>query len=75
MLHFRFRVLCDKNYYSDTCTILCRKRDDAFGHYDCANDGSKICLKGWMGENCDRAICKPGCDPDHGSCSRPGDCE
>lgn len=72
---YRFRVHCDNNYYSNTCTEFCRKRDDAFGHYNCAQDGRKICLPGWYGDNCDRAICKLGCHPDRGSCSRPGECE
>ncbi|XP_037944016.1 protein serrate-like [Teleopsis dalmanni] len=35
----------------------------------------KLCLQGWQGVNCEEAICKPGCDPTHGKCDRPGECE
>uniref|UniRef100_A0A336LUY3 Delta-like protein n=1 Tax=Culicoides sonorensis TaxID=179676 RepID=A0A336LUY3_CULSO len=72
---YRLRVLCDQNYYNSTCTTFCRPRDDQFGHHVCGTDGSKICMPGWQGPNCDKAICKAGCDPVYGSCSRPGECE
>lgn len=75
VLKCRLRVLCDQNYYNSTCTTFCRPRDDNFGHHVCGTDGSKICMPGWQGPNCDKAICKPDCDPVYGSCSRPGECE
>lgn len=74
-LVYRVRVLCQENYYGDTCTRFCRKRDDAFGHYRCLLSGDKECLPGWRGPNCETPVCKEGCHPEHGHCSRPGDCD
>lgn len=52
---YRVRVRCDRNYYGQTCTKLCKPRDDRFGHYTCGDtDGRKECIPGWQGENCDK---------------------
>lgn len=72
---YRVRVQCAVTYYNTTCTTFCRPRDDQFGHYACGSEGQKLCLNGWQGVNCEKAICKPGCDPIHGRCDRPGECE
>ncbi|XP_055700061.1 protein serrate [Phlebotomus papatasi] len=72
---YRVRVQCDPNYYNTTCTTFCRPRNDRFGHYTCGEKGDKVCLPGWQGVNCEKAICKPGCDPTHGKCDKPGECE
>lgn len=72
---YRVRVQCGATYYNTTCTTFCRPRNDQFGHYNCGPQGEKICLNGWMGDNCELAICKPGCDPIHGKCDKPGECE
>lgn len=51
---YRVRVRCERNYYGQTCTKLCKPRDDRFGHYTCGDtDGRKECIPGWQGENCD----------------------
>uniref|UniRef100_A0A6P4ERX3 Delta-like protein n=1 Tax=Drosophila rhopaloa TaxID=1041015 RepID=A0A6P4ERX3_DRORH len=72
---YRVRVQCAVTYYNTTCTTFCRPRDDQFGHYACGSEGQKLCLNGWQGVNCEEAICKTGCDPGHGKCDRPGECE
>ncbi|XP_037944015.1 protein serrate-like [Teleopsis dalmanni] len=72
---YRVRVQCAVTYYNTTCTTFCRARDDQFGHYTCGSEGQKLCLQGWQGVNCEEAICKPGCDPTHGKCDRPGECD
>ncbi|XP_065372234.1 protein serrate [Calliphora vicina] len=72
---YRVRVQCAATYYNTTCTTFCRPRNDQFGHYNCGPQGEKICLNGWMGDNCEKAICKPGCDPIHGKCDKPGECD
>uniref|UniRef100_A0A1I8QAK7 Delta-like protein n=1 Tax=Stomoxys calcitrans TaxID=35570 RepID=A0A1I8QAK7_STOCA len=71
---YRVRVQCAATYYNTTCTTFCRPRNDHFGHYNCGSEGQKICLNGWMGDNCEKAVCKPGCDPVHGKCDKPGEC-
>ncbi|XP_053672065.1 protein serrate [Anopheles nili] len=72
---YRVRVQCADNYYNTTCTTFCRPRNDQFGHYTCGKQGNKVCLPGWQGANCEKAICKPGCDQIHGKCDQPGECE
>lgn len=69
-IKYKIRVICDKNYYNSTCTVLCKPRNDQFGHYSCNNKGQKECLKGWSGETCDKPICPEGCV--HGICKSPG---
>ncbi|ELU03755.1 hypothetical protein CAPTEDRAFT_101809 [Capitella teleta] len=71
---YRVRVRCAPHYYNTTCTRLCRPRHDKFGHYNCNENGDKVCLEGWMGSNCEKAICRTGCHNEHGSCERPGEC-
>lgn len=72
-LTYRIRVICAENYYNETCTTLCKPRDDIFGHYTCDDSGNKICLSGYRGENCETPICKSGCS-EHGTCKKPGTC-
>ncbi|KAG8193356.1 hypothetical protein JTE90_022984 [Oedothorax gibbosus] len=71
---YRIRVLCAPNYYNSTCTVLCKPRNDKFGHYTCNEKGEKICLEGWKGSTCEKAICREGCDPIHGFCEVPNEC-
>ena len=63
-------MICDKNYYNSTCTVLCKPRNDQFGHYTCNSKGQKVCLEGWSGETCDKPLCPEGCV--HGMCKSPG---
>ncbi|KAF4517444.1 hypothetical protein B566_EDAN005053 [Ephemera danica] len=72
---YRVRVQCDQFYFNATCTKFCRPRDDKFGHFVCDKNGNKECIEGWGEPNCEKAVCKPGCDSQHGKCEEPGDCE
>lgn len=58
-LRYSYRVVCSENYYGESCSRLCKRRDDRFGHYVCAADGSLACLPGWAGEYCTEREC-PG---------------
>ncbi|ESO93586.1 hypothetical protein LOTGIDRAFT_71205, partial [Lottia gigantea] len=73
-LVYKIQVVCDEHYYNTTCTKFCRPHNDRFGHYTCDSNGDKVCLHGWMGQECETAICRTGCHAVHGSCERPGDC-
>ncbi|XP_075723179.1 protein serrate [Rhipicephalus microplus] len=73
-LSYRIRVTCAANYYGPSCWTLCKPRDDRFGHYRCARDGSKQCRPGWTGSTCETPVCRRGCHPVHGYCERPGEC-
>lgn len=53
-LRYSYRVICSDNYYGDSCSRLCKKRNDHFGHYVCQPDGSLSCLPGWTGEYCEQ---------------------
>ena len=43
----QFRVTCQSNYYTSSCSVYCKKRDNNAGHYDCGSSGQKICKSGW----------------------------
>lgn len=53
-LDYQYRVTCDKDYYGPGCSILCRPRDDQFGHYNCSPQGAMVCMQGWKGDYCDQ---------------------
>lgn len=72
-IRYKIRVICDEHYYNSTCTVLCKPRDDFFGHYTCGGKGQKVCQSGWSGENCEKPLCPDGCL--HGTCERPGVCQ
>ncbi|XP_017294603.1 protein jagged-2 isoform X1 [Kryptolebias marmoratus] len=74
-IKYTIRVRCDEYYYGIRCNIVCRPRDDYFGHYVCDQFGKRQCMEGWKGEDCKAAICKQGCNPFHGTCSKPGECK
>ncbi|XP_065427545.1 protein jagged-2-like [Chrysemys picta bellii] len=74
-LEYRLRVRCAHHYYGPACNRLCRPRDDFFGHHGCDAAGSKVCLDGWTGEECTRAVCHQGCHELHGFCEEPGECK
>uniref|UniRef100_A0A8C3G387 Delta-like protein n=1 Tax=Cyclopterus lumpus TaxID=8103 RepID=A0A8C3G387_CYCLU len=74
-LRYSYRFLCDEHYYGDGCSVFCRPRDDAFGHFTCGERGEIICNSGWKGQYCTESICLPGCDEEHGFCDKPGECK
>lgn len=57
-LRYSYRVVCSENYYGESCSRLCKRRDDRFGHYVCEADGSLTCLPGWTGEYCTKRKCR-----------------
>ena len=73
-LAYSYRVTCQANYFGDQCNILCRPRDDVYGHFTCSQQGEVLCLPGWQGKYCEEPICLPGCHKDQGNCSRPNEC-
>ncbi|XP_058052120.1 protein jagged-1-like [Ahaetulla prasina] len=74
LLECRLRVRCHEHYYGPSCNLLCRPRDDFFGHHSCDAAGNKVCLDGWTGNKCQRAVCRQGCHKTHGFCVEPGEC-
>ena len=46
-LKYDFRLVCADEYYGTDCDILCKPRNDNFGHYTCGDQGEKVCLPGW----------------------------
>ncbi|XP_070619781.1 protein jagged-2-like [Erythrolamprus reginae] len=73
-LEGRLRVRCHQHYYGPSCNLLCRPRNDFFGHHSCDAAGNKVCLDGWTGNKCQRAVCLQGCHTTHGFCMEPGEC-
>ncbi|XP_062320027.1 delta-like protein D [Osmerus eperlanus] len=74
-LKYSYRFVCDEHYYGEGCSVFCRPRDDAFGHFTCGERGEIICISGWKGQYCTEPICLPGCDDEHGFCDKPGECK
>uniref|UniRef100_A0A671KSL8 Delta-like protein n=1 Tax=Sinocyclocheilus anshuiensis TaxID=1608454 RepID=A0A671KSL8_9TELE len=74
-LKYSYRFVCDEHYYGEGCSVFCRPRDDAFGHFTCGERGEIICDAGWKGQYCTEPICLPGCDEEHGFCEKPGECK
>ncbi|XP_068451815.1 delta-like protein A [Clinocottus analis] len=74
-LKYAYRFVCDEHYYGDGCSVFCRPRDDAFGHFNCGERGEIVCDAGWKGQYCTEPICLPGCDDEHGFCEKPGECK
>ena len=48
-----YRLLCDTGYYGRRCSLSCNPRRDKFGHYSCAENGTRVCVDGWTGSFCD----------------------
>ena len=48
IVHMRFRVSCQTNFYGQDCDTFCVPQDDDInGHYTCNSDGSIMCLDGY----------------------------
>lgn len=61
-LKYSYRFVCDEHYYGEGCSVFCRPRDDAFGHFTCGERGEKVCNPGWKGQYCTEREC-PLCVP------------
>ncbi|XP_045203022.2 neurogenic locus protein delta-like [Mercenaria mercenaria] len=70
----RYRLVCNRHYYGIGCDVLCRPRDDQFGHFTCSENGTKICKSGWIGDFCDQPYCSEECLKNDGRCERPHQC-
>ncbi|XP_078515898.1 delta-like protein 4 [Lissotriton helveticus] len=74
-LKYAYRVICSESYYGESCSRLCKGRDDRFGHYVCDQDGNMVCLKGWTGGGyCTEPICRSGCSEQNGYCNKQEEC-
>ncbi|XP_031555681.1 protein jagged-1-like [Actinia tenebrosa] len=51
-LEIQYQLYCDRFYYGPTCGIYCKYSDDINGHYFCNDNGTKVCLENWYGNNC-----------------------
>ena len=51
-IRLSFRVQCSANYYGSDCATYCVNTDDSTGHYTCGTGGTKNCLAGWTGSEC-----------------------
>lgn len=56
-LKYSYRFVCDEHYYGEGCSVFCRPRDDAFGHFTCGERGEKVCNSGWKGQYCTEREC------------------
>lgn len=60
-LKYSYRFVCDEHYYGEGCSVFCRPRDDAFGHFTCGERGEKVCNPGWKGQYCTEREYPPPC--------------
>ena len=50
-MEYEYRMVCSEHYFGRDCDTLCRPRDDQFGHYECDDEGRKVCRPGWQKEH------------------------
>ena len=60
-----YRVNCTEDFYSPDCSVFCRARDDAQGHYTCNSQGNRVCLSGFEDP---ASNCTEPCTPTEGCC-------
>ncbi|KAK2489213.1 hypothetical protein MC885_012569 [Smutsia gigantea] len=60
-LKYSYRFVCDEHYYGEGCSVFCRPRDDAFGHFTCGDTGGKVCNPGWEGQYCAQRVRQSAC--------------
>ena len=72
-------IPCPMNYYGPDCS--CRDTNDCSGHFECDRvTGEKVCLTGWLGDDCtikDPLVDDPTCvsvDCGPGTCFNGGCC-
>jgi len=69
---------CKENYYGKSCDLLCKPRNDNFGHYTCGLEGEKVCMDGWDKDiehaYCTKPKCAEGCHGSNGYCDKPNQC-
>lgn len=47
-MHFKFRVMCETNFYGSDCTTFCEAQDS----YTCGPNGQRVCSTGYSGVDC-----------------------
>ncbi|CAH1774350.1 unnamed protein product [Owenia fusiformis] len=57
-----FECTCSNYFYGNVCDVYCKPQDTCRGHYTCDENGGKVCLDGWRGDECttrvdDRDFC------------------
>ncbi len=65
------QVQCHNHFYDSRCETLCIPRNDDQGHYQCNNEGTKVCRAGWTGSSCTEDINECLSNP----CNNGGTCE
>ena len=46
-LQIEYQLFCEENYFTSTCSVYCKGRNDHWGHYTCNPDtGAKECYAG-----------------------------
>lgn len=60
-LKYSYRFVCDEHYHGEGCSVFCRPRDDAFGHFTCGERGEIVCDAGWKGQYCTERECLKLC--------------
>lgn len=56
----RFILVCAENFYQSDCSVYCEPQDsDELGHYECGENGEKLCLLGYTDptSNCTERAC------------------
>ena len=59
----RFILACAENFYQSDCSVYCEPQDsDELGHYDCGENGEKLCHLGYIdpASNCTEWVCPCG---------------
>ncbi|XP_023342294.1 delta-like protein B [Eurytemora carolleeae] len=68
-------VLCipatGRSWEEEACAEQNIKGQD---RYTCS-EGKITCLPGWQGDLCQVPLCGSDCDPQHGYCTKPFECE
>ena len=62
LLGASYRVSCTEDFYSPDCSVFCRARDDAQGHYTCDSQGNRVCLSGNCSPETDECVPNPCMD-------------
>lgn len=70
-LKYSYRFVCDEHYFGEGCSVFCRPRDDAFGHFTCGERGEKVCNPGWKGQYCTERESRAGRPPPSACSPRP----